>query len=66
MFPQAEVIATPGVKAKIEQKLQGKLDFWAPKMGANAPVKPVLPTAYQGKHWKLMAKLSKFVVPKVN
>lgn len=34
MFPQAEVIATPGVKAKIEQKLQGKLDFghrkWAP------------------------------------
>ncbi|EOW9441086.1 MBL fold metallo-hydrolase [Vibrio cholerae] len=49
MFPQAEVIATPGVKAKIEQKLQGKLDFWTPKMGANAPVKPVLPTAYQGK-----------------
>ncbi|MBE3669141.1 MBL fold metallo-hydrolase [Vibrio navarrensis] len=49
LFPQAEVVATPAVRAKIAEKLQGKLAFWGPKMGANAPVNPLLPTAYQGK-----------------
>ena len=47
-FPQAEVVTTPAVLAKIEAKLQGKLAFWGPKMGANAPQKPVLPKAIAG------------------
>ncbi|MBC5850459.1 MBL fold metallo-hydrolase [Vibrio metschnikovii] len=49
LFPDAKVLTTPGVRATIEEKLDGKLAFWAPKMGTNAPVKPVLPTAYHGK-----------------
>ena len=48
MFPQAEVLATPAVLAKISAKMAGKVSFWAPKMGANAPKTPVLPTALQG------------------
>ncbi|CAB5708442.1 Arsenate reductase and related proteins, glutaredoxin family [Delftia tsuruhatensis] len=43
LFPQAKVVATPAVREKIEAKLQGKLAFWGPKMGANAPSHPVLP-----------------------
>lgn len=43
LFPRARVVATPAVREKIEAKLQGKLAFWGPKMGANAPARPVLP-----------------------
>jgi glyoxylase-like metal-dependent hydrolase (beta-lactamase superfamily II) len=45
-FPDAKVLATPAVLRVIKDKLANKLSFWAPKMGANAPVNPVLPTAY--------------------
>ncbi|MBM5572415.1 MULTISPECIES: MBL fold metallo-hydrolase [Deefgea] len=48
MFPNAEVVATPAVLAKISSKLDGKVAFWGPKMGANAPKKPVLPAALKG------------------
>jgi len=47
-FPQAEVVTTPAVLEKINAKLAGKLAFWAPKMGANAPRTPVLPKAISG------------------
>ncbi|MCV5928046.1 MBL fold metallo-hydrolase, partial [Escherichia coli] len=30
----------------IKEKLAGKLAYWGPKLGANAPVKPVIPVAY--------------------
>ncbi len=49
LFPKAEILATPSVRHTIQSKLKGKLAYWAPKMGANAPVNPVVPTAYQGK-----------------
>ncbi len=48
MFPQAQVVATPAVLAKISSKLAGKVAFWGPKMGANAPQNPVLPQPLQG------------------
>ncbi|WP_445399593.1 MBL fold metallo-hydrolase [Zobellella sp. An-6] len=48
LFPQAELVTTPAVRDAIASKLEDKLAFWAPKMGDNAPVKPVLPTAYNG------------------
>lgn len=48
LFPAAEVVATPAVLEKIQAKLAGKLAYWGPKMGANAPVTPVLPKALQG------------------
>lgn len=47
-FPQAEVVTTPAVLEKITAKLAGKLAFWGPKMGANAPRTPVLPKAISG------------------
>ena len=45
IFPKAEVVTTPAVLAKINAKLAGKIAFWGPKMGANAPQQPVAPTA---------------------
>ena len=45
VFPNAEVVTTPAVLKVIEKKLQAKLGFWGPKMGANAPRQPVLPKA---------------------
>lgn len=47
LFPEAEIITTPAVKKIIEKKLEGKLAFWGPKLGANAPVKPVIPSVYE-------------------
>ena len=47
-FPQAQVLTTPAVREKIQAKLAGKLAFWAPKMGVNAPQKPIVPDLLQG------------------
>lgn len=46
MFPDARVITTPAVRATIAEKLDGKMTFWTPKMGDNAPQNPVVPAAY--------------------
>jgi len=48
IFPQADVVTTRAVLDKLEPKLAGKLAFWGPKMGANAPRKPVVPRALDG------------------
>ena len=48
IFPNAEVVTTPAVLAKINAKLAAKVGFWGPKMGANAPRTPVLPRALSG------------------
>jgi glyoxylase-like metal-dependent hydrolase (beta-lactamase superfamily II) len=47
-FPQAQVLTTPAVREKIQAKLAGKMAFWGPKMGANAPQKPIVPDLLQG------------------
>ena len=47
-FPQAEVVATHAVLEKLSAKMSGKLAFWTPKMGANAPSQPVLSAALTG------------------
>jgi glyoxylase-like metal-dependent hydrolase (beta-lactamase superfamily II) len=44
-FPQAEVVTTPAVLAKLSAKMAGKVAFWGPKMGANAPKNPITPKA---------------------
>lgn len=48
IFPQADVVTTPAVLDKLAPKVAGKLAFWGPKMGANAPRKLVLPRALSG------------------
>ena len=48
VFPQAHVVTTPAVLEKLSAKLAGKVAFWGPKMGVNAPRKPVVPRALEG------------------
>jgi glyoxylase-like metal-dependent hydrolase (beta-lactamase superfamily II) len=48
IFPNVPVLTTPAVRDKIQAKLAGKLAFWGPKMGANAPQHPVVPDALPG------------------
>lgn len=48
IFPQAKLVTTPAVLEKIQAKMPAKLEFWGPKMGANAPTKPLLPEVLQG------------------
>ena len=48
VFQQADVVTTPAVLEKLSAKLAGKVAFWGPKMGANAPRKPVVPRALEG------------------
>jgi len=48
IFPQADVVTTRAVLDRLAPKLAGKLAFWGPKMGANAPRKPVVPRALDG------------------
>lgn len=48
LFPQAQVLTTPAVREKIRAKMAGKVAFWGPKMGANAPKQPILPEAISG------------------
>lgn len=47
-FPQAQIVTTPAVREKIQSKLAGKLGFWGPKLGTNAPRHPVIPDVLQG------------------
>lgn len=53
IFPQADVVTSRAVLDKLSAKLAGKLAFWGPKMGANAPRKPVVPRALEGNVLKL-------------
>ena len=48
IFPKADVVTTPAVLAKLAPNVAGKVAFWGPKMGANAPQQPVLPRALSG------------------
>lgn len=48
IFPHAQVLTTPAVREKIQSKLAGKVAFWGPKMGANAPKQPIVPDAMNG------------------
>lgn len=48
LFPDVRIITTPAVRDVIEKKMAGKVGFWGPKLGANAPQQPVLPDAYNG------------------
>ena len=43
IFPNAQIITTLAVQKVIQSKMAGKLAFWGPKMGNNAPDSPILP-----------------------
>lgn len=47
VFPQTPVLATTAVREKIQAKLAQKIAFWGPKMGTNAPKRPIIPDELQ-------------------
>lgn len=47
LFPEAKIVATPAVRERIQAGFDGKIAFWSPKMGANAPLNPLLPEVLQ-------------------
>lgn len=47
IFPQADVVTSSAVLSKLVPKMAGKVAFWGPKMGANAPRTPVVPRALE-------------------
>lgn len=47
-FPDAKVVATPQTVAYIKQTMAGKLAFWGPKLGPDAPASLVVPQVLSG------------------
>ena len=43
LFPDAQVVATQPVAQEIREHLQEKMKVWGPRLGANAPRRPVVP-----------------------
>jgi len=52
-FPEAKIVATAQTLKKIQASVAGKLQFWGPKLGANAPRSPVLPEPMAGNSLQL-------------
>lgn len=52
-FPQAKIVATAATVDLIKQSKDGKLAFWGPKMGANAPQSLIVPTVLQGNSFRV-------------
>ncbi len=42
-YPDVNIFASPETLAKIKKSYQGKLAFWGPKLGENAPKQVILP-----------------------
>jgi len=47
-YPDAKIVATPQTVAHIQETMAGKLAFWGPKMGADAPKTTIVPTPLAG------------------
>ena len=52
-FPEVNVFATAPTVAWIKNTVDKKVEFWGPKMGANAPTKPVIPEILEGAKFEL-------------
>jgi glyoxylase-like metal-dependent hydrolase (beta-lactamase superfamily II) len=60
-FPSVRIVATPQTVAHIKETMAGKLAFWGPKLGANAPKTLVLPEVLEGDTLKLEGQALKVV-----
>jgi glyoxylase-like metal-dependent hydrolase (beta-lactamase superfamily II) len=47
-YPDARIVATPQTVAHINETMAGKLAFWGPKLGADAPKALVVPEVLDG------------------
>ena len=52
-FPEAKIVATAQTLKKIQASVAGKVQFWGPKLGGNAPRTPVLPELMSGNSLQL-------------
>ncbi|WP_299871454.1 MBL fold metallo-hydrolase [uncultured Cocleimonas sp.] len=52
-FPDVKVFATEPTVNWIKKTVDKKVGFWGPKMGANAPTKPVIPEVIKGSSFDL-------------
>lgn len=52
-FPEAKIVATAQTLKKIQASVAGKVQFWGPKLGGNAPRTPVLPELMAGNSLQL-------------
>lgn len=51
-FPNVQIIATPETVKHIQDTQALKVQYWGPKMGANAPTQIIIPQAYTAKTLK--------------
>ena len=47
-YPEANVVASPSTLSHIERTIKGKLSYWGPILGENAPEETVLPKPIDG------------------
>ncbi|MDF0731096.1 MBL fold metallo-hydrolase [Pseudomonas entomophila] len=52
-FPQAKVVASAATVAHIRQTMDAKLAYWGPKMGADKPVRLIVPQVLDGNRLEL-------------
>ncbi|MBO9536242.1 MBL fold metallo-hydrolase [Herbaspirillum sp.] len=52
-YPDAKIVATPQTVAHIRETVQGKLAYWGPKLGDNAPAATIVPEALKGRNLTL-------------
>lgn len=55
-YPNAKVVATATTVAHIKQTVAGKLAFWGPKLGDDAPKKAIIPEVLDGHSLTLEGK----------
>ncbi|MBS1175052.1 MAG: fold metallo-hydrolase [Burkholderiaceae bacterium] len=48
VFPNAKIVSSQAVLNEIQHKVAGKVAFWSPKMGHNAPRTPFMPSLMSG------------------
>ncbi len=62
-FPEAKVVATAATVAHIRDTQAGKLAYWGPKLGADAPKRVVVPEVLQGDRLELEGQALQIVGP---
>ncbi|MBB5389956.1 MULTISPECIES: MBL fold metallo-hydrolase [unclassified Herbaspirillum] len=48
-YPDAKIVATPQTVAHIRETVEGKLAYWGPKLGDNAPAVTIVPEVLKGR-----------------
>ncbi|TWC69497.1 MBL fold metallo-hydrolase [Herbaspirillum sp. SJZ099] len=48
-YPDAKIVATPQTVAHIRETVEGKLAYWGPKLGDNAPAATIVPEVLKGR-----------------